>query len=278
MAETAFQALYDSELIAGYERNQSVLRQTCTTRGVVKGNTFVFDVVDSGSASAVTRGVNGEIPGRANSQAQVTLQMAEWHDRAEMTGFNIFSSQGDQRAALQRTSMGVINRKVDDLIIAALGDGTQFAGVAAATLDMSLAMRALVILGNGNVPTGNDVVGLISPAAWGYLLQQKEVTSKDYVDTSMLVSAPKMFRWLGMEWIVHSGLPGNGTSSEEIYVYHKAAIGSGMNTAGIQSPVGYDDKHDMSWARTSFYGGAKLLQNTGVVCIRHDGSGFAATA
>jgi Phage capsid protein len=278
MAETAFQALYDSELIAGYERNQSVLRNTTTTRGIVKGNTFVFDVVDSGSATAVTRGVNGEIPGRANSQAQVTLQMAEWHDRAEMTGFNIFSSQGDQRAALQRTSMGVINRKVDDLIIAALGDGTQFAGATAATLDMSLAMRALVILGNGNVPTGNDVTGLISPAAWGYLLQQKEVTSKDYIDTSMLVSAPKMFRWLGMEWIVHSGLPGNGTASEELYVYHKAAIGCGMNTAGIQSPVGYDDKHDMSWARTSFYGGAKKLQNAGIVCIRHDGSGFAATA
>ena len=74
MAETAFQALYDQELIAGYERNQSILRETCTTRGIVKGNTFIFDIVDSGSASAVTRGVNGLIPERANNQTQQTLQ------------------------------------------------------------------------------------------------------------------------------------------------------------------------------------------------------------
>jgi hypothetical protein len=274
MAETAFQALYDSELIAGYERNGSAIRNACTTRGVVKGNTFIFDVVDSGSATAVTRGVNGEIPGRANSQTQVTLQMAEWHDRAEMTGFNIFSSQGEQRAALQRTSMGVINRKVDDLIIAALATGTQDISASAVTLDA--VMHALVILGNANVPLGSDITGLISPAGWGYLMQQKEVTSKDYVDTSMMVNAPLMFRWAGVQWVVHSGLPGNGTAAETLFVFHKAAIGSGMDTRGIQSPVGYDEKHDMSWARTSFYGGAKLLQNTGVVLIPHDGSAFAA--
>ncbi len=277
MSETAFQALYDSELIAGFERGGSALRNTCTTRGVVKGNTFIFDIVDSGSASAVTRGVNGEIPGRANNQTQVTLQMAEWHDRAEMTGFNIFSSQGEQRAALQSVSRGVINRKVDDLIISALSAATQFTSLSAVTLDVDNVMHALVILGNENVPLGSDIAGLITPAGWGYLMQQKEVTSKDYVDTSMMVNAPLMFRWAGVQWMVHSGLPGNGTASETLFVYHKAAIGSAMDTRGIQSPVGYDEKHDMSWARTSFYGGAKILQNSGIVGIRHDGSGFAET-
>lgn len=276
MAETAFQALYDSELIAGYERNQSVLRQTCTTRGLVKGNTFIFDIVDSGSASAVTRGVNGDIPGRANSQTQVTLQMAEWHDVAEMSGFNIFSSQGDQRRALQETSMGVINRKVDDLIIDQLATGTQDIASSAVTLSIDAVMHALVILGNNNVPTGNDVYGLISHAGWAYLMQQKEVTSKDYVDTSMLVNAPRVFNWAGVRWTVHTGIPGNGTSAETLFVYHKSAIGCGMDTGGIKSPVGYDERNDRSWARTSFYGGAKLLQNTGVVLIPHDGSAFAA--
>lgn len=276
MAETAFQALYDQELIAGYERNGSVLRSRCTTRGLVKGNTFIFDVVDSGSATAVTRGVNGEIPGRANNQTQVTLQMSEWHDRAEMTGFNIFSSQGDQRQALQRTSMGVINRKVDDQIITALATGTQDISASAVTLSVDAVMHALVILGNANVPLGNDITGLISPAGWGYLMQVKEITSKDYVDTSTLVNAPLMFKWAGVQWMVHTGLPGNATAAETLFVFHKSAIGSGMNTAGIQSPVGFDEKHDMSWARTSFYGGAKLIQNSGVVLIPHDGSAFAA--
>lgn len=276
MAQTAFQALYDQELIAGYERNQSVLRETCTTRGLVKGNTFIFDIIDSGSASAVTRGVNGQIPARANNNTQTTLQMAEWHDLVEMSGFNIFSSQGDQRGSLQRTSMGVINRKVDDLIIDELATGTQDISSTAVTLSVEAIMHALVILGNANVPLGNDVHGLISPAGWGYLMQVKEITSKDYIDTSMLLNAPMRFKWAGVTWTVHTGLPGNATSTETLFVYHKSAIGCGMDTKGIQSPVGYDDKQDVSWARTSFYGGAKLLQNAGVVLIPHDGSAFAA--
>jgi hypothetical protein len=276
MAESAFQALYDQELIAGYERNQSVLRQTTTTRGIVKGNTFVFDIVDSGSASAVTRGVNGLIPERANSQSQVTLQMAEWHDLVSMTGFNIFSSQGDQRGSLQRTSMAVINRKIDDLIIAQLATGTQDISASAVTLDVEAVVHALVILGNANVPLGMDVYGLLSPAAWGYLLQTEQITSSDYVDNKMLINAPLQFRWAGVQWTVHTGVPGVNTAAETLFVYHKSAIGCGMNTAGIQSPVGYDEKQDASWARTSFYGGAKLLQNSGIVLIPHDGSAFAS--
>ncbi len=277
MAATAFQALYDQELIAGYERNQSVLRDTTTTRGMVKGNTFIFDVVDSGSASAVTRGVNGQIPARNNNDTQATLQMAEWHDLVEKTGFNIFSSQGDQRTAMQRTSMGVINRKVDDLIIAALATGTVDVAPSAVTLSVDVIMHALVLLGNANVPLGNDVSGVISPAGWGYLMQVKEITSKDYIDTSMVVNAPLQFKWAGVKWTVHTGVPGNGTAAETLFVYHKAAIGTGMDTKGIQSPVGYDEKQDVSWARTSFYGGAKLLQNSGVVLIPHDGSAYSTS-
>jgi hypothetical protein len=277
MSSTAFQALYDQELIAGYERNQSVLRKTCTTRGLVKGNTFIFDVVDSGSASAVTRGVNGQIPARQNNDTQYTLQMAEWHDLVEKTGFNIFSSQGDQRQSMQTTSMGVINRKVDDLIIAALATGTVDVAPSAVTLSVDVIMHALVLLGNADVPLGNDVSGIISPAGWGYLMQVKEITSKDYVDTSMVVDAPLQFKWAGVLWTVHTGVPGKGTAAETLFVYHKAAIGSGMDTAGIQSPVGYDEKQDQSWARTSFYGGAKLLQNSGVVLIPHDGSSYSTS-
>lgn len=278
MADTAFQTQYRQELIAGFERRQSLLRQTCTTEGVIKGNSIVFDVVDSGSASAQTRGVNGLIPARTDNNTQYTCTLTEWHDLVKKTGFNIFASQGDQRGVMQDTSMAVINRKVDYQIITELATATNFAGLAATTLSIQLVTRALAILGNNNVPIDSNLSGLLTPAAWAYLLQVKEVTSKDYVGDSKLVDAPIRFRWAGVTWQVHSALPGVGTSSETLFVYHKSAIGHGMNVAGIQSPVGYDEEQDYSWARCSAYMGAKLLQNSGVVCIRHDGSGMAATA
>lgn len=273
---TAFQALYDQELLAAFERKQSVLRQTCTTRGVVKGNTFVFDVIGSGGASAQTRGANGQLQARTDDNNQVTLQMAEWHDLVEKTNFNIFSSQGDQRGVMQDTSMAVINRKIDDLIITALATGTQSISSSAVTLSVDAIMHAIVGLGVADAAEGN-VFGLMSWAGFGYLMQEKEVTSKDYVDTNVLPGAMKRikFTWAGVEWQVHNGLPGKGTASETLFVYNQAAIGHGMNTAGIQSPVGYDEKQDASWARCSAYMGAKVLQNAGIVKIPHDGTGFA---
>lgn len=280
MTVQAYQALYDQELIAAFERDGGgALRKTCTTRGVVKGNTFVFDINSSGStaATAVTRGINGDIPTRANDNTQVTLTLQEWHDIPEVSGFVDFASQGNQRAALQDRSVPVINRKVDDLIIAALGDATLDTGASATTLSTQAVIHALVGLARNDVPMGNDIHGLITPAGWGYLIQNDELTSADYVDNKMLPNAPMMFRWAGVNWQVHNALPGVGTSAEKCFIYHRNSIGWGMDTAGIKSMVGYDEKNDKSWARTSIFGGAKLLQNTGVVYINHDGSSFAVS-
>ena len=68
MAATAFQRQYRQEFIAGFEDRASVLRATCVNEAVIKGNEATFLVADSGSATAVNRGVNGLIPARAGSQ------------------------------------------------------------------------------------------------------------------------------------------------------------------------------------------------------------------
>lgn len=278
MADTAFQTTYRQELILGFERRQSMLRQTCTTEGQIKGQSIVFDVVDSGSASAVTRGVNGLIPSRADNNTQYTCTLSEWHDLVKKTNFNIFASQGNQRAVMQETSMAVINRKIDDQIIDELENATQYAGTTATTLSIDKAMHAVAVVTGNNVPLDGNIHGLLTPAAFAYLMQTKEVTSKDFVNDPKLTNLPMMFRWAGIVWMVHTGLPGAGTSSEKLFVYHKAAIGHGMDVNGLQSPVGYDEEQDYSWARCTAYMGAKLLQNSGVCVIRHDGSAYAATA
>lgn len=278
MADTAFQQMYRQELIKGFERRQSILRDTVTTEGVIKGNAIVFDVIDSGGASAVTRGVNGLIPARGDNNTQYTLPLTEWHDLVKKTRYNIFASQGDQRGAMQDTTMAVMNRKTDDQIITELATSTQYAGVTATTLTISKVVQAIAILGNANVPIDGNLSGVISPAGWAYLMQIKEVTSKDYVNDTKLVDAPIRFRWAGVVWMVHTALPGNATANERLFIYHKSAIGHGMDVAGIQSPVGYDEEQDYSWARCSAFMGAKLLQNAGVISIRHDGTGMAATA
>jgi hypothetical protein len=278
MSDTAFQTQYRDEFIAAFEDRASILRAACITEAVIKGNTATFLVAGSGSATATTRGVDGRIPGRADDLTQTSATLAEWHDVVEKTNFNIFASQGNQKRIMQETTMAVINRKIDDLIIAQLDTATQDTGsVATASLDMVI--KSKVILGNAFVPTQEEdnMFGLITPAFEGYLMQVKEYASADYVEVKPFAGAARRFRrWAGINWMVHPRLTGVGTSTEKCYLFHRNALGFAADTAGMDSLVGYDGRHAFSWARCSMHMGSKLLQNTGIVQMKHDGSAYVA--
>lgn len=282
MAETAFQIQYRQEFIAGFEQNQSLLRDAVTTEAVIKGNQATFLVADSGGAEATTRGVNGLIPARADNLSQPVATLVEWHDLVRKTGFNIFSSQGNQREIMQKTSMGVINRKIDSDIITELNTGSVNTGTAA-TASIALFSKAQAILQNNDVPWDSNITALVTPAFMAYMRQTKEFSSAEYVGKKPWESGdpnwrdrPLSYFWMDVMWIVHPNLPGKATSAEKCFLFHKSAIGHAVNTGGIQSPVGYDEEQDYSWARCSVFMGSQLLQNSGVVVINHDGSALVA--
>lgn len=274
MADSAFQIQYRSEFIANFEQSQSLVRNSVTTEAVIKGNQATFLVVGSGGAQAVTRGLNGLIPARADDNQQYTATLAEWQDLVRKTGFNIFGSQGDQRRAMQQTSMNVINRKLDQDIINELNTATQDSG-AVRTANLDLVMYGIAVLGNNAVPLDGNISALITPAFHAYLMQTKEFASAQYVNNTPFADALTMYRWAGINFIVHPNLPGKGTNVERCFLYHKASIGNAMSSEGLKVAVGMDDEQDYSFARTTMYTGSKLLQNNGVFVFNHDGSAFA---
>ncbi len=281
MSDTAFQVQYRQEFIAQFEQRQSLLRDTVTTEAVVKGNQAVFLVAGTGGAVAVTRGVNGLIPARADSLTQQTATLAEWHDLSRKTNFNVFASQGNQRAIMQQTTMAVLNRRMDQDIISELQNGTVNTG-AASTASLALVAKAKTKLGNAGVPWDSNITFLITPAFEGYLMQITEFANRLYVNKPPSDSAdlawrdkPQSYMWYGALWIVHPNLPGAGTSSETCFAYHKSAIGHAVDSAGLESEVDYNREQAYSWARASMNMGAKVLQNSGIVLIAHDGSALS---
>lgn len=274
MAETAFQKQYRQESISAFEFTQSMLRASCTTEMMRQGNEAIFLVAGSGDAEASTRGVNGLIPSRGDDLTQNTCTLVEYHDKVRKTRFNVFSSQSDQRKIMQETSAGVIHRKVDDIVLTELNTATVNTG-AAATASLNLVTHAQTILGNADVDIEEEdkMFGVISPAFRAYLLRDNSFASADYVDVKPLAGpAKKMLRWAGVNWMVHSRVPGVGTNAEKCFLYHKDAIGCAMDTDNIAAVPGYNEEEDYSFARTSIFAGAKLLQNSGVVVMNHDGS------
>ena len=283
MSDTAYQKQYRQEFIHGFEDRQTRLRACTVQETNVRGNEAVFLVADSGSATAVSRGANGFIPARADNNTQNTCLLAEWHDKVRKTDFNILSSQGDQRRIMQETTMAVINRKIDDIVIAELDTATNDTGTAApASLDM--VVYGLTILGNNfvDVEDVENIFGLVSPAFNGYLLQIPEYASADYVDVKPLTGPIRKFkRWAGVNWIGHPRLTGSigagsAGTSEQCFLFHRNAIGAAVHKDGIMTGIGYDDEDAYSYCRVSVHLGAKLLQNSGVVMLKHDGSGYAA--
>lgn len=282
MADTAFQTQYRQEFIASFEQRQSLLRSTVTTEAVIKGNQAVFLVAGSGGATAVNRGTNGLIPARADDNTQNTATLQEWHDLVRKTGFNIFASQGNQRAMMQDTTMAVVNRKIDDQIITTLNTGTVAIGSSITIPSVSVFQNAVVKLSNASVPWDSNITLVCAPAFLAYLEQAPEFANAQYIDarpyagnTASWRDAPMGYRWRNSLIISHPNLPGKGTSSEKSFMFHKNSVGHAADTSGMSCPVGYDDEQDYSWSRCTMYMGCVLLQNAGVVVITADGSAYA---
>jgi hypothetical protein len=282
MTDTAFQTQYRQEFIYGFEQRQSLLRVTVTTEAVIKGNQAVFLVADSNSATAVTRGVSGLIPARADNNNQNTATLQEWHDLVRKTSFNVFGSQGDQRRIMQETTMAVVNRKIDDDIITTLNTGTVTAGSSTTIPGVDLYQSSSVKLQNAEVPWDSNITLLCQPSFLAYMEQAPEFASADFVDmrpyandTASWRDKPMSYRWRNTLICAHPNLPGKGTSSEISFLYHKNSLGHAANTSGMENVVGYDEEQNYSYARCTIFMGSVLMQNTGVVVITADGSAYA---
>ena len=125
---------YRKEFVASFEQRVSLLKATATKESVINGNQATFLVSGSGGDTAVTRGTNGQIPYGNPTNSQVTATLAEKHAPYELTSFNIFASQGDQKRVMQMASMNVINRDIDLTMLAELANATQDFGSGTASL------------------------------------------------------------------------------------------------------------------------------------------------
>lgn len=278
MADPVFTTTYRDEHIAAFEQTYSILRVGCCQHAQIKGNSAVFLVSGSGGASAVTRGANGLIPYFTHDNTQNTCTLLEKHAPFQRTGFNIFASQGDQRRIMQDASVTVLNRDIDQAIIDQLDAASVTTG-AAVTADLALVGKAKTILGNAEVDTTatDKMFAVITPAFEAYLMQTTEFSSGEYVDVKPFTGpARRMFRWYGVNWMVHPNLTGNATAAEKCYMWHADSIGHAANQKEMDVKVGYDEMQDTSWSRATLFHGAKLLQNSGVVQMLHDGSALAA--
>lgn len=278
MADPTFQNHYRQTQISAFAQRDSILRNCCTRESVMKGNVAYFQVSNAGSVQASTRGTNGLISYGKTDNTQVAVTLVDTHATASRTSFDITATQGNMVQQMQIETVGTLNANIDQAIIDILDTGTLDVAGGAQVASVNMVARAIAALGNGNVPTheADNMFGLMSPAMQAYFIQMKEWSSREYVDMPMIGGGfRKMTRWMGVNWMQHTQITGNGTSAEKCYIWHRAALGHAANADAMAVFAGYDEQQDYSWSRCTLYHGCGLLQNTGVIRLNHDGSAMA---
>lgn len=266
---TVLATKYATEFTANYEQKQSILRGTVTTEGEVKGNTFVF-IIEGTADEAVSRGANGLIPVADDTQTNANLTLNEYHHLARKTNFNVFSSSVPQRMSMQRRGIIAINNKTDQLILDQLETTAYNNSSAVAGATLAMLLDGCAKLDEHYVPDDGERYGILTPRAWAHLMKVAQWTSADYVPDRPFMRYTQWRLWNGVKWCRHPNLPGKGTAEAKCFVYHKSAIGHGLNQGEMQTRVGVNEEHDYSWARTSAYQGAKMLLDEGVFEMKHN--------
>ncbi len=278
MAINAPQVTYRAEIVNGFDKTVSILRDTVTTDYLERGGSAVFLVSDTSAQVAHSRGLNGDIPADSLSLTQNTATLVPWHALVRVNDFNMFSAQSNLIDPMKRKVMAAINRKVDDDIITIL-DTTTTTITSGGTMTVAKAMLAQGILGGNKVKDDGNITFLITPAARTYLMQATEFANAQYVNARPYVDGKpnygdmrQVYKWAGMTVIVDPTLPGIGTSSEKCFMYHKDAVGHALNKNALEFDMDYEREQKYSWANCSAFIGSALLQTAGVVEITHDGS------
>ena len=151
MAVQAAVTKFRQETVAQFEQKKSQLAMATTKEHMISGLSAVFLVSGSAGDTAVTRGANGDIPFGGPQNTQVTVTLKEKHAAKELTGFDVFASQGNQADGLRNMVVNIMRRDQDLVILAALASATQDFGTG--TMDLSTILGAMAILGNADVPT-----------------------------------------------------------------------------------------------------------------------------
>lgn len=270
---TNMQTLYSREFVQAYQQEQSWLRGTVMTEGSVNGNTFVFNI--SGVVEAAKkRGSNGLIPYGSDGQTTASVTLEEYFGQPlRKTNFNIMSSAPNQRDQMQKDGVKSINYTTDQMILTQLDATTQsWNGGTAVTLDVNKMVDWVSTFFGGNIPNDGEVYGLLTPRAWARAMLINQFASGDWVPDKPFMKWTQWRQWMGVKWCMHTKLTGTGTAAAYNYLYHKQAVGHGLNDGDFKTAIGYNEEHDYSWAYSRSYQGAKLLQNGGVYKMKHDDS------
>lgn len=258
---------FEADVHLAYQQMGSKLKNTVRFKNDIIGSSTVFQKVGKGIASGKAR--HGLVPVMSVDHSPVECELQDYYAGDWVDALDELKMSIDERRVIASAGAYALGRKTDELIIGALNkasDGNDVGdyGKALAKADI---LNAFAKLNEKDVPDDGQRFGIVGPLQWNALLNIPEFSSSDYAgDNLPFLKGTESRKWLGINWIMHTGLPLNGTN-RDCFIFHKTAVGhaSGQD---VKSDITWHGDHAAHFVNNMMSQGACLIDETGVVRIK----------
>ncbi len=261
----AFTKQYERDVHVAYQRMGAKLRNTVRTKTVNGAASTTFQKAGTGTAATKTR--HGKVPTMDVDHTNVECFLhdfyaADWVDKLDEIKTNI-----DEQKILVDAGAYALGRKTDDLIIGALKATNKAVGTYTAGLTKAKLMESFEALNAADVPDDGQRFGVVGPHQWNELLNIDEFKNSDFVgDAYPWLKGTETRKWLGIVWMMHTGLPLSGVS-RDCFLYHKTAAGHAIG-AEVKSDITWHGDHAAHFINNMMSQGACLIDEAGIIKIK----------
>lgn len=266
----SFTKQFEADVHLAYQQMGSKLKNTVRFKNKVQGSSTVFQKVGKGVASGKAR--HGLVPVMSIDHTPVECELQDYYAGDWVDALDELKISIDERRIIASAGAYALGRKTDDLIIEALSKApsTNDVGDYTKVLTKKDILDAFAKLNENDVPDDGQRFGLVGPHQWNALLNVPEFSNSDYAgDNLPFLKGTESRKWLGINWVMHTGLPltGSGKSQRDCFIFHKTAVGhaSGQD---VKSDISWHGDHAAHFVNNMMSQGACLIDGTGVVRIK----------
>lgn len=234
--DTAFIQHFGADVHEAYQRQGSKLRNTVRNRVFGPGEKTRFQKVGKGSATTKTR--HGKIPPMNLPHDHVDLTVADYYSGEFVDSLDLLKTNIDERMVVANAMAYAHGRNTDEIIMAefykAAGAGgapkhNSSTAVAMGTTTPDLPLAIQRTLNAADVPDDGNRWWIVGPKSWERLMKIDQFVRSEFIGGDLpYPSGVTAKRWLGFNWMTHSGINEDGTGDERTMVYHQSAIGLGV--------------------------------------------------
>lgn len=203
--DTSFMTLFPRQVKHAFQQTQAKLRSCVDDMPVNGAQTLTVQNMDTAWMNSKSR--DGDVTPINPSQSTTSVTPVDFYSPILVDRMDQLKTSVALQTELAKTTAMAAHRKIDQLITTAWDASAPTITTTAGGFTLEKVLEAVETLREQDADE-DTLWGVLSPAAHTQaILDIPEFKSADYVQNNQATNMPKMFRWLGVNWLVHAHLP-----------------------------------------------------------------------